>query len=528
MSTNRHEVMTRTLDELAAAEPDAVLLQDVAGRSMTVEEFRTTTLRWASAYRRLGLGPGDTVLTMLPTSLDAYPAWLGAAWLRAIEVPVNTMFRGHMLRYLIQNSQARVLIVAERYLDQLREVADGLTDVETIVVLDATAPPDGLPATVIDGIAFLDGAEPADDLAHPEPWDIACMIYTSGTTGPSKGVLMPWRELWSFITSYPDGMLEPGRGLYLVLPVFHVSGKQGVWAAAEHRCRLVIRESFSLTEFWKDIRDFDCTATGLIGIMASLLVRMPPVDDEKDTPLRATAMGPMIPELDEFRERFGVRVFSGYGMTEIGVPLGTDGFNVADWRSCGRPHEGYELRIVDEHDEPLGPDTVGELIVRTERPWMLNAGYWQMPDKTAEAWRNGWFHTGDGMKYDAEGNFYFVDRIKDALRRRGENISSFEVEGYVGEHEAVMECAAIAVPSELSEDDLKICVVLKPDHALTPRELWDFLAPRMPRFMLPRYIEICASLPKTPTLRIQKVELRKSALNDNTWDREKEGVPLPS
>jgi carnitine-CoA ligase len=523
-----HEVMTRTLDELAVEQPDAVLLQDVTGSAMTVTEFRTAALRWATAYQRLGIGPGDTVLTMLPTSLEAYPAWLGAAWLRAIEVPVNTMFRGHMLRYLIQNSAARVLVVAERYLDQLREVADALEHVETVVVLDASREVENLPVRVIDGLMFLDGAEPSDQLAHPDPWDIACMIYTSGTTGPSKGVLMPWRELHSFISSYPEGMLRPGDAMYLVLPVFHVSGKQGVWAAVEHHCRLVVREQFSLTDFWKDIKEFGCSATGLIGIMASLLVRMPPTEDEHDTPLRATAMGPLIPELDEFRARFGVEVFSGYGMTEIGVPLSTDGFEVADWKSCGRVRPGYELRIVDEHDEPLGPDVVGELVVRTAQPWMLNAGYWQMPDKTAEAWRNGWFHTGDAMRYDADGNFYFVDRIKDALRRRGENISSFEVERYVAEHDAVLECAAIAVPSELSEDDLKICVVPKPEHSLTPRELWDFLAPRMPRFMLPRYIEICDSLPKTPTLRVQKVELRAAGVTDATWDREKEGVALPS
>ena len=201
MTDIHREVMTRTLDEYAAKHPDATLLQDVSGRAMTVAEFRDATLRWVTAYQRLGVGAGDTVLTMLPTCLEAYSAWLAAAWVRAIEVPVNTMYRGHMLRYQIADSRARVLVIAERYLDQLREVLDGIEGLETIVVLDATGPVGDLGVRTIDGATFLAGAEPATNLEHPDPWDIACMIYTSGTTGPSKGVLMPWAELFQFVTT---------------------------------------------------------------------------------------------------------------------------------------------------------------------------------------------------------------------------------------------------------------------------------------------------------------------------------------
>jgi crotonobetaine/carnitine-CoA ligase len=311
--------------------------------------------------------------------------------------------------------------------------------------------------------------------------------------------------------------------------VFHVSGKQALWAAVLYGSRLVVREVFSVTEFWADVKRYDCTSTGLIGVMASLLLRTPEHPDESDSPLRNVTMGPVIPEVEEFCLRFNVRVSTGYGMTEVAVPLGSDGFNVsaANWQSCGRPRPGYQLRVVNDHDEPLGPDQVGELIVRTDEPWVLNAGYWQLPDATAEAWRNGWFHTGDGFRYDDDGNYYFVDRIKDAIRRRGENISSFEVEAYVGEHPDVMESAAIAVPADVTEDDVKVIVVAKPGATLTPEALFDFLLPRMPRFMLPRYIEIVDELPKTPTLRTRKVALRDQARNARTWDREAAGVTIP-
>jgi crotonobetaine/carnitine-CoA ligase len=187
---------------------------------------------------------------------------------------------------------------------------------------------------------------------------------------------------------------------------------------------------------------------------------------------------------------------------------------------------GYEVRVVDAHDEPLGPGEPGELIVRTRQPWVINAGYYDKPDATANAWRNGWFHTGDEFMYDADGNFYFVDRIKDAIRRRGENISSFEVEALVNQHPDIVESAAIAVSSDYTEDEVKICIVLREDAFLTPEMLVDFLMPRMPKFMLPRYVEFVDALPKTEgTLRVRKFQLRDDPLNDRTWDREATGSP---
>jgi crotonobetaine/carnitine-CoA ligase len=424
-----------------------------------------------------------------------------------------------MLEHTVNTSGARLAVVTSAYLPQFDEVRGALDGLERIVV------PDGADA------GFAVDAVPAKDLEPAAYHDIACMIYTSGTTGPSKGVLMPWGELHQFVTALPDNIITSDGAHYLCLPVFHVSGKSGIYICAHHDARMVVRETFSLTEFWSDVRAFGVTSTGLIGVMASFLMAMPEQPDDADNPLVNVSMGPLVAEVEEFKRRFDVQVSTGYGMTEIGVPLASDGWNLANGTSCGRlrtGYPGYEVRVVDDWDRPLGPDQVGELIVRTAEPWTMNAGYHNMPAETAAAWRNGWFHTGDAFTYDRDGNYYFVDRIKDAIRRRGENISSFEVEAYVTRHPAVAECAAVAVPSEHSEDEVKVVVVPAADQSVDPRQLIEFLIPTMPRFMIPRYVEVVDALPKTPTMRVRKVELRESGgAGTGVWDREAAGVELP-
>jgi crotonobetaine/carnitine-CoA ligase len=213
-------------------------------------------------------------------------------------------------------------------------------------------------------------------------------------------------------------------------------------------------------------------------------------------------------------------VRTAYAMTECSPPIGT-GWDISNPLSCGTLRPGYEARIVDAHDFEVPPGEIGELIVRHKEPWKLFLGYFGMPDKTVESWRNGWLHTGDAFRRDAEGNYYFVDRFKDAIRRRGENISSFEVELHVNAHPEVQESAAVAVPSEWGEDEVKVVVVRKPDSELKPEVLVQFLARTMPKFMVPRYVEFVGSLPKTDaTMRVRKVELRVNPINENTWDRD--------
>jgi len=528
---DRRHVLPHRILELAERAPDALAMVDVGGRQRSFRELHEQVTRWANGYARSGVGAGEMVFTMLPNSSECYDAWLGAAWLRAIEVPANTMYRGPMLAYVLNDCEAKVAVISQRYLDRVEQVSGELVHLKRLIVPDASGPLPDLPFDVQTGEEFL-ADDPAVVLGDgPDYHDIAAMIYTSGTTGPSKGVLVPWAELYQFCAFQPGDSLAPGRGYYSVYPAFHVAGKSMLYFTADRQGYLVVRETFSPTEFWNDIRDYDCQTAALLGPMAALLMLAPPAPEDAETPLESIFMGPIIPQVEEFKSRFGVRVGTGYGMTEVGIPLASDGFNLANGQSCGRRRTGspgYEVRIVNQLDEPVPTGTVGEFVVRADEPWVINAGYWKMPEKTAEAWRNGWFHTGDAFMEDEDGNFYFVDRMKDAIRRRGENISSFEVEAGVNSHPAVQESAVIGVPSELGEEDVKAIVVLRPGHSLEPRVLIEFLIPRLPRFMIPRYIEIAEVLPKTDgTFRVQKVKLRKNALNEQTWDREKAGIRLP-
>jgi crotonobetaine/carnitine-CoA ligase len=307
------------------------------------------------------------------------------------------------------------------------------------------------------------------------------------------------------------------------MPLFHNSGRSAFNYAMARGARFVLRDRFSATAFWTDIRATGCVTAALVGPMTALLFAAPSADDDGDTPLRHAILGPMIPEMEEFEARFGVRVATGYGQTETGMAV-TTGWNHGPWQNCGRVREDYpwpEVRIVDRYDEPVAPGEIGELVVRSAEPWALNVGYYRMPEQTAEAWRNGWFHTGDAFRCDDDGWFYFVDRLRDTIRRRGENISSFEVETLVVEHPAVAECAAIGVPAALGEDDVMVAVILRDEARFDPAELLEFLTPRMPRFMLPRYVEVVDDLPRTEaSMRVRKHELRARGVTATTWDRE--------
>ena len=517
----RNLVLPHLLAARAAESPDRAFLQEVDGRSISYADFHRDTLTWADAYRRLGTGPGDRVAVMLPTGIDAVSAWLGLAWLRAWEVPVNTGYLGRMLHYLLEHSRSKLLVTAADHLERLGDVAADLTHLEIVVVADRNDITSDLPFRVIGRGDFLAGAAPATDLDGPGPADIATVMYTSGTTGPSKGVLVPWAQLHATAsTSIFTGDFGADDAYYMPFPLFHISGKGPVYTFALVGGRVVMRPSFNTSAFWDDIRRYRCTTTLLLGAMANFINRQPRRADDADTPLHTVVMVPLIPELEDFKRRFGVRVSTAFNMTEISVPLHSEGWTLADLESCGKVRPGYEVRVVDADDEDVGPGRVGELIVRADEPWTLMAGYLDMPEETTAAWRNLWLHTGDAFRYDADGNYYFLDRIKDTIRRRGENISSAEVEMVVNEHPSVLESAAVAVPSEWGEDEVKIVIVLRPGETLKPAELIDFLSPRLPQFMVPRYVEVVTSLPKTPTEKVRKVKLRQQGITPTTWDRE--------
>ncbi len=289
---------------------------------------------------------------------------------------------------------------------------------------------------------------------------------------------------------------------------------------------MVLSDKFSASRFWEEIRKYKATQFNYLGAVIPILAKQPPRPDDLDNPVRI-ALGAGCPQavMDEVEKRFGLKCLEGFGMSETGIPIHV---TVNDRRpgSCGKVLDIYEIKLVDDEDEEVPVGEPGEIIFRPREPFTMMLGYYHMPEKTLEAYRNLWFHTGDLAKRDEDGYFYFVDRKKDALRRRGENISSFEVERAINTHPSVLESAAVAVRSELAEDEVKICVVLKPGATLTPEDLIAHANERMPYFAVPRYVEFMESLPKTPTERVQKYLLKQAGVTPDTWDREKSGVQV--
>jgi carnitine-CoA ligase len=502
------------LAERARRTPDEpCLIEAASGLAVTNGQLYEDARRVGAGLAALGVGAGDTVATMLPHCADTYRIWFGLAGLGALEVPVGTRYRGQMLKHIIGDSGARVVIVDDGHLSEVARALGqhDLPHVKTVVVRGEG----GL--RTAGGIAALRLSEVATDpgeaaIREPMAHDLAMVLYTSGTTGPSKGVLIPWGQVHATVTGvFPDGTCVPGKVLYGPFPPNHIGGRLFAGMGIQYGIPAVIRDVFSASVYWSDVRRYGCTTTALVSAMGSILLSAPQQAGDDETLLRDVLMNPLTPESETFATRFGVRVCTDYNMTETSIPLHS-GWDFDDWRSCGKVRPGspgYEVRLVDERDIPVAEGATGELVCRTRERWAMNAGYLGRPEETATAWRDGWFHTGDAFRMDAEGRYYFVDRIKDAIRRRGENVSSFEIEREVLDHPDVNECAAIGVPSELGEQDIKVFVVRRPGSDLTAATLIEHVRGRCADFMVPRYVEFLEELPRTEaTQKVKKSELR--------------------
>ncbi|MEQ8263888.1 AMP-binding protein [Pseudohaliea sp.] len=500
--------------------PDGVALRHTEGSSLNWQSFLEGSLAMADALQMAGVRESETVASMFPNSIDAAIAWAGCGWLGAIEAPINTSFRLDWLAHAFNLNGARMLLAHREFLPAVWEIERRLEHLEMIVVFGGM--PDTLPQTglrIMTAEEFLSQASPRE---RPVPglWDTAALIMTSGTTGPSKAVVIPWGQLAAG-SNIDWGVPVESEVIYSPFPPYHISGKGPVYMAARHPgSRAILAPRMSASEYWPHINDYGCTQAVMLGPMAEFLMSQPPRDDDAANPLKRVLMAPVIKDIEAFVKRFDVNVFTCYNMTETSMPLvsGREALFGEGITSCGKARPGVEARLVDENDLEVPPNTPGELILRTE-PWEMNQGYWRMPEESFKAWRNGWFHTGDTFIRDEEGRFYFADRKKDYIRRRGNNISSFEVEACVNQHPEVIESCAVAVASEINEDEVKIAVVLTPDSSLEPHALLEFLRTRMPDFALPRYIEFLPELPKTQaTLRIQKARIRDAGVTADTWD----------
>lgn len=484
-------------------------------------EIRREADRVATGLQSLGIGQGDKVAVMMSNRPEFLFVWFGLSKLGAVEVSINTGHRGYLLSYMMDKADCTLLVIEEQFLPVLLEVITDLPKLQTLVLLgEQTLSLPGKSVRHYREITDNTGRFTAPEVKWSDP---ALMLFTSGTTGPSKGAVMP--------QNYAIHMAElicgqagygPHDCLYNALPLFHGNAKVlSTLPALLSGAQMVLAERFSVSQFWPEVKRYGCTEFNYIGGILAMLLKAEPKPGDADNSLRILVGAGATPGVyEEFERRFAVTLIEGYGMSEIGIPLMSTPTERKPG-SCGKPHPDYEVRLVDDNGDEVPLDTPGELLVRPRKPWSMLLGYYGMPEKTVEAWQDLWFHTGDYLRRDAQGFYHFVDRKKDAIRRRGENISSFEVERSVASHPAVLECAAIPIPSELGEDEVMVCFVARPGESVDYVELARHCEQKMAKFMVPRYLRLVSRLPKTPTERVQKFRLRQEGVTADTWDREK-------
>ena len=504
-----------------------------AEREYSYREMDRRSGRLAQGMVDAGIGKGDTVLIMLPDTVDFILVWCALSKFGGIEVPVNVHNRGNPLAYLINDSLARSLVIDIELLDRIDALKDDLEQLERVILYDASGRFD---APLVSALASrfeilrLEDFYAESVYAGPPPayHDLMGVLYTSGTTGPSKGVTTTHAHAFEYAYGITEMLELRESDVYgAPLPLFHIAGQFAtIYASCIMGATALISGPFSVERFWRDIREYGVTCTFLLGAMANFVYRQPQTPQDADNPLERALVVPLIPEVEEFKRRFGCLVSTTWGGTEMNCPT-RSGFDLANNRTCGRVAEDrYEVRIVDALDQDVPDGVPGEALVRTRVPWIMTNGYWNHPEWTEKAWRNLWHHTGDMMMRDADGNLYFVDRVKDAIRRRGENISSMEVEHEINSHPAVLECAVIPIPADETEEEVMAVLVAKQGEDIDPEALIRYLEPRMAYFMLPRYVRIIDAMPKTATGKIQKFELRSQGVTESTWDRVAAGVRL--
>ena len=466
-----------------------------------------------------GIQRGDRVALMCGNRPEFLQVFLGCAWIGAVTVPINTAARGANLRHILGNSGARLFIAEAEGLAALAGLEDRASlALERVWSIDAPAPGTAEPMP-----ALGDSITPA---APVQPGDTLAILYTSGTTGLSKGVCCPHAQYYWW-SRYSAQLLELGDGevLFTTLPLFHTNALNAFFQALLTGSTLVVEKRFSASDFSAALVRHQATVTYVLGAMVPILLSREPSAHDLAHRVRI-ALAPAIPPHFHapFSQRFGMRLLDGYGSTESNFVIGLDAEQKPG--SMGRLVPGFQARVADEFDGALPDGTPGELLLRADEAYAFAAGYFGMPDKTVEAWRNLWFHTGDRVVRDADGFYTFLDRLKDAIRRRGENISSYEVEQVLLGHPAVAVAAVFPVRSELAEDEVMAAIVPREGATLDPVELIRFCEPRMAYFAVPRYLEFMRELPATESGKIQKFKLRERGVTTATWDREAAGIQV--
>lgn len=523
---------TRTLGAVVAAraaetpEREIVRFEDA---SVTCGLLDETANRVANALAMLGLAKGDRAAVMLGNRPEYLYAMFGMAKAGIAEVPLNVGLRGDMLAYMLNQSRTQAIVIDAAWLDRIERIAPALTTLERIVAVDEPSDslllgPQGVPTIGWEDVLTADASPPAVEV---DPFDTSVILFTSGTTGPSKGAVLTHNANFRLATVATIDVMEYAEDerLFSAFPLFHVNAKYTsvLPALFLDRGSLVLHDRFSASRFWDICRAEKVTAFNFMGALLMMLYKQPERADDRDHLVRkgygAPAPAAITPP---FEERFGVTLMEMYGSTELGNATG----NRAGARrigTAGKRMPDYEVEIHDEDDRRCPPGVEGEIVVRPLEPHIMVEEYVGNPAATVQAFRNLWFHTGDRGKIDADGYLTFVDRLKDAVRRRGENISSWEVEQVLNDHPSVEESAVVGVPSELTEEEVLAVVKTKEGRPLAPEALLDFCQDRLPHFAVPRYVRFVPELPKNHAQRIMKPELREEGVTADTWDREEHG-----
>jgi len=505
------------------------------GVRLTYAEMLAAAERTGGALLAAGCSPGDRVLIMAANSAEYIVTWFGAAVAGLVEVPINTAYRGTFLEHQIRTVDPRAAVLDPEFVEACLELPASASASIRVWYVIGTGPEAAAALARLraagrsaEPVAALTEADPPTALPEIGPADLAAILFTSGTTGLSKGVMMPHAHMYFFADECVSLTRLTGHDVYLsVGPLFHGNAQfLAAYPALLVGARFVLQRKFSASGWIDQVRQSGATVTNFVGVMMDWVHKQPRRPDDADNRLRCLYAVPLATSIAaDFADRFGIEAFvENFGLTEVSMPILTP---YGEQRPPGAAgllvDEYFDVRLVDpETDEEVPVGEVGELVVRAKLPWTICSGYYGMPERTVEAQRNLWFHTGDGLRRDAEGWYYFVDRLKDALRRRGENISSYEVEQPILAHPGVADCTVVGVPAdaEAGEDELLLVVVPEPGRKPSAAELWNWCGTRLPAFAVPRYIRFVDELPMTPSGKVRKAPLREIGVDERTADRE--------
>ncbi|CUR58887.1 DitJ-like CoA ligase (AMP forming), possibly related to diterpenoid metabolism [metagenome] len=517
--------------------PDAVWLDaPEEGRTWTFLEMLTSAERVGRELLAGGAEPGDRVVLVAANSSQFVRTWIGTAVAGLVQVPINTAYEHDFLAHQVSTVEATLAIVDDVFAARFVQVAESAKSIRKFWVIDTGHLDEALETLRSAGWEAAPWEELDDEsagcsgivLPTVAPQDLASVLFTSGTTGPSKGVAMPHAQMYFFADECVSLVrLTSADAWMATTPLFHGNAQfMAAYPTLVAGARFVMRSRFSASRWIDQLRESQVTVTNLIGVMMDFVWKQEPRPDDADNLLRCVFAAPTASSIvAPMRERYGIEAFvEVFGLTETSAPIispygvdrppGAAGLAADEW---------FDVALVDpETDEEVPAGEIGELVIRPKVPFICSLGYYNMPDRTVEAWRNLWFHTGDALRRDQDGWFYFVDRFKDALRRRGENISSYEVETSILSHPAVVECAVIAVPAstEAGEDEVMAYLVPAPNtRAPSAEEVWGWCDERIPNFAVPRFLRFVEELPKTPSQRVQKAKLRVLGVTSDTFDR---------